>query len=130
MWSSVALLDSFYQIIWSSSPTSIVNTAFYSPAQCINKAFILWWRERKDFWNFFIEYFKHISRCPGVNSSNAVITKWFKNRLAGVCHFISQKNIKTCLAKPDQASFYMLVLVRLFKKIFTQEFVFDIASLY
>ena len=77
-----------------------------------------------------IEYFKHISRCPGVNSSKTVITKWFKNRLAGVCHFISQKNIKTCLAKPDQASFYMWVLVRLFTKIFTKEFVFDIASLY
>ena len=63
-------------------------------------------------------------------SSNTVITKWFKNRLAGVCHFISEKNIKTCLAKPDQASFYMWVLVRLFTKIFTKEFVFDIASLY
>ena len=85
---------------------------------------------KKRFLKFFIEYFKHISRCPGVNSSNAVITKWFKNRLAEVCHFISQKNIKTCLAKPDEASFYMLVLVRLFKEIFTQEFVFDIASLY
>ena len=60
---------------------------------------------KKRFLKFFIEYFKHISRCPGVNSSNTVITKWFKNRLAGVCHFISRKNIKTCLAKPDQASF-------------------------
>ena len=85
---------------------------------------------KKRFLKFLIEHFKHISRCPGVNSSKTVITKWFKNRLAGVCHFISQKNIKTCLAKPDEASFYMLVLVRLFKEIFTQEFVFDIASLY
>ena len=85
---------------------------------------------KKRFLKFFIEYFKYSSRCPRVNSSNTVITKWFKNRLAGVCHFISQKNIKTCLAKPDEASFYMLVLVRLFKEIFTQEFVFDIASLY
>ena len=94
------------------------------------KGFYLMVKGKKRFLKFFIEYFKHISRCPGVNSSNAVITKWFKNRLAGVCHFISQKNIKTCLAKPDEASFYMLVLVRLFKEIFTQEFVFDIASLY
>ena len=94
------------------------------------KGFYLKVKGKKRFLKFFIEYFKYISRCPGVNSSNEVITKWFKNRLAGVCHFISQKNIKTCLTKPDQASFYMLVLVRLFKKIFTQEFVFDIASLY
>ena len=94
------------------------------------EGFYLMVKGKKRFLKFFIEYFKHISRCPGVNSSNTVITKWFKNRLAGVCHFISQKNIKTCLAKPGQASFYMWVLVRLFTKIFTKEFVFDIASLY
>ena len=64
---------------------------------------------KKRFLKFFIGYFKHISTCPGVNSSNTVVTncKCFKNRLAGVCNFISQKNIETCLAKPDQANFYM-----------------------
>ena len=56
--------------------------------------FYLMVKGKKRFLKSFIDYFKHISRCPGVNSSNTVITKWFKNRLAGVCHFISQKNIK------------------------------------
>ena len=85
---------------------------------------------KKRFLKFFIEYLKHISRCLDVNASNTIITKCFKNRLARVCHFIFQKNIKTCLAKPDQASFYVWVLVGLFTKIFTKEFDFDIASLY
>ena len=94
------------------------------------EGFCLGVKGKKRFLKFLIEYFKHISRCPGVNSSKTVIIKWFKNRLAEVCHFISQKNIKTCLAKPDLASFYVSVLVRLIAKIFTKEFVFDIASLY
>ena len=94
------------------------------------QGFYLMVKGKKRFLKFFIEYFKRISRCPGVNSSSTVITKWFTNRLAGVCHFISQKNIKTCLAKPDQASFYMWVLVRWFTKTFNKELVFDIASLY
>ena len=60
---------------------------------------------KKRFLKFFIEYFKHISRCPGVNSSNTVITKWFKNRLAGVCHFISQKNIKNLFSQARSGKF-------------------------
>ena len=124
----MALLDSF-------QPDNLEQFSHKYCEHCFlfaryKERFCLMVKEKKKNFKFLIQYEKHISRCPGVNSSNTVITKWFKNRLAGVCHFISQKNIKTCLAKPGQASFYMWGLVRLFTKIFTKEFVFDIASLY
>ena len=38
------------------------------------QGFYLIVKGKKRFLKFFIEYFKHISRCPGVNSSNAVIS--------------------------------------------------------
>ena len=46
------------------------------------------------------------------NSRNPLIrTRWFKNRLAEIFHF-NTKNIRTCLAKHNQASSYMWVLAR------------------
>ena len=38
------------------------------------EVFCLMVKGKKRFLKFFIEYFKHISRCPGVNSSNTVIS--------------------------------------------------------
>ena len=54
------------------------------------------------------------------NSKHPLIrTQWFKNRLAEIFDF-NTKNIRTCLAKHNQAGSYMWVL--------TKEFDFKIAN--
>ena len=62
-------------------------------------------RGKKRFLKFFIEYFKHISRCPEVNASNTVITKCFKNRLAGVYHFIFLEKYKNLFNQARSGKF-------------------------
>ena len=44
--------------------------------------------------------------------------------------FLIAKNIRTCLAKQDQAGFYMWVLQLNYDKIFTKEFDLEISDLY
>ena len=52
-------------------------------------------------------------------------TQWFKNQLAQMFHF-NTKNIRTCLAKHNQAGSYMWILARSL----TSRLPFDIARRY
>jgi len=61
------------------------------------------------------------------NKNLFVRTWWFKNLLAEICHLIP-KNIRTCLAKQDQAGSYMWVTDN--DNISTKECDFKISNLY